>query len=578
MAMEIHVFFRGALPQKRALSRALKDLGFPLALSPATGPLEGHSGFLPMRLEREQSGVEFDVFDGRAEIDEVAPGLEVDPAFDRSANFRWGGDESEMLCALYASAALARLVNGVFLGEDEPRVLDADEAIAAARRYLADTAAKPKGRSSPGGTRPADLKRYLKPLLEQRSDLVLVERHLVIRPVRHLLRGVFFDRTSDKYVFNIRRHAVPLYASSGQFGIDRSSGVIGYGDDRFGRTCDVWQPHFQALLFDSLAEEAFPRIGSIRTLADFADMAAGDEGRPLDATAVKALVLAGEPERAAAYIDRMEQQAPRHPARKSWAEEQRALLAHDIADICAKAHAEEAETVKAMKLEAVWEPSPFPAELQPHERAARSDESPFVPAPWIRTPPWLLQELPMEAADVRFAKDDMRRDGRRLLIVPLSRDEAERRHRDREPYLLFVRLADGVLVRLSCSGLDRNEPGYSGPPVGSPILSLDLDGADHHVDAKFWGLDRDDPLLHLQWANVRNRETNATLWDCGMQRMDDEVEITDRRNPTRVAQDRVLTAADHNIITGPPPEFGDYESVVNRVRAWLRHAGFGEIT
>ena len=61
---------------------------------------------------------------------------------------------------------------------------------------------KPEDAKHPG-TRPADLKRYLKPLLKQRSDLVLIGRLLIIRPVRHIVRGVFFGRTSDKYLFEI---------------------------------------------------------------------------------------------------------------------------------------------------------------------------------------------------------------------------------------------------------------------------------------------------------------------------------------------------------------------------------------
>ena len=64
---------------------------------------------------------------------------------------------------------------------------------------------KPEDAKHPG-TRPADLKRYLKPLLKQRSDLVLIGRLLLIRPVRHIVRGVFFDRTSDKYQFEIVRY------------------------------------------------------------------------------------------------------------------------------------------------------------------------------------------------------------------------------------------------------------------------------------------------------------------------------------------------------------------------------------
>jgi hypothetical protein len=61
MALEMHVFFHGTLPRKAALSRTLKELGLPLALSSGGGPLEQHKGLLPMRLRGEETGVEFDI-------------------------------------------------------------------------------------------------------------------------------------------------------------------------------------------------------------------------------------------------------------------------------------------------------------------------------------------------------------------------------------------------------------------------------------------------------------------------------------------------------------------------------------
>src|SRR6266540_3059687 len=66
MSTETHVFFRGKLPTKAALSRAMKELGFPFAIKPATGSLEQQSGFMPMTLRREETGVEFDVFNDRS--------------------------------------------------------------------------------------------------------------------------------------------------------------------------------------------------------------------------------------------------------------------------------------------------------------------------------------------------------------------------------------------------------------------------------------------------------------------------------------------------------------------------------
>src|SRR5258708_22811997 len=109
MAMEMHVIFRGKLPDKRALSRAMAELGFPLTVT--AGSLERQSGFMPMRLRREETGVEFDVFNDRAAVEELG-GKDVDPSFERSANFRWGGDEDEMLAGGCAAAALAKLVGG----------------------------------------------------------------------------------------------------------------------------------------------------------------------------------------------------------------------------------------------------------------------------------------------------------------------------------------------------------------------------------------------------------------------------------------------------------------------------------
>jgi hypothetical protein len=63
--MEVHVLFRGKLPSKPALTRTMRELGFPCAISDK-GSLEQQNGYMPMRVRREESGVEFDVFDGRA--------------------------------------------------------------------------------------------------------------------------------------------------------------------------------------------------------------------------------------------------------------------------------------------------------------------------------------------------------------------------------------------------------------------------------------------------------------------------------------------------------------------------------
>src|SRR5882757_5037166 len=209
MSSEINVFFRGKLPTKSTLTRAMKDLGFPFSVAPPGGSLEKQNGFMPMRFRRQETGVEFDVFNGREDVEDVAGDQfgDVDASFDRSANFRWGGDETEMLAGLCAAAALAKLVNGVVLDDAEGVLLSVDEAIAFAKKHF--DAVKPTARRQ--HARLSDMKHYLKPLLRQRSDLALITRHLVIRPVRHLLRGAGFDRTGYGR-FRVWSSVFPLYA------------------------------------------------------------------------------------------------------------------------------------------------------------------------------------------------------------------------------------------------------------------------------------------------------------------------------------------------------------------------------
>src|SRR5262245_2137906 len=151
MAEEMHVLFGGPLPDTAALGRAMKELKFPFSIAPPANSLEQHSGLLPMRLRREETGVELSIFEGRAVVAELAE-HGVDRGFVRVASFRWSSDESEMLAALCAAAALAKLVNGIVREEWDGRLLQPDEPAAFARKHL--KAAKPRAREP--GTRPAD--------------------------------------------------------------------------------------------------------------------------------------------------------------------------------------------------------------------------------------------------------------------------------------------------------------------------------------------------------------------------------------------------------------------------------------
>jgi hypothetical protein len=445
--METHVFFRGALPSKAAVTRAMKELGLPFSIAPPAGSLEAQSGFLPMKLRGEETGVEFDVYGDHAAVEEFAD-AGVDPGFERRASLRWGGDLQEAVAGMCIAAALAKLLDGVVFDEAEDRLLSVDDAIAVARQNL--QALLPPEDQKRRGTRPADLKHYLKPLLKQRSDLLLIGRLLIIRPVRHLLRGAFFDRTSDKYLFNIYRCVKPLFTIDDDFHLD-------FCTDFFGVRCRVWEPNFQAVLFDELAENVFDLTGRVTSLAAFdGDLGIGNlTHRDSLATRVPALALAGRRERASQLIESGLPPSAAYGYGYAATDKDKALLDLDVGSLCAEFRAKEQHAARTLKLGDAWEPAPFPVEVPEAERPRRCDDPLFVTQPWIPRPPQLAEPAPQQVGEIRFSEDVVWRKRGLIMLVALTREQAEDKHRTRQRYVLVTRLADGHLLVV------RHDTGWS---------------------------------------------------------------------------------------------------------------------
>ncbi|MBV8837961.1 MAG: hypothetical protein JO000_15615 [Alphaproteobacteria bacterium] len=560
MSIEVDVFFRGTLPNKTALSRALVELGFPLTIS--AGSLERQDGFMPMRLRREDTGVEFQIYNDRARIEEIA-GEAFDPSFERCANFRWGGDKYQMLCGLCASAALAKLVGGLVLDGESGELLRPDQAIAQARRAFETFR---KSRDPRQGTRPADLKRYLQPLLKQRSELVLIGRMLVVRPVRHILRGAFFDGR-DNYIL-----IYPIIKL-----LCRSLGATDYRGRPHKAALTLWQPHFEPFLMDTLAEDVFEDVGKITSLEDFAAAPPTEAWFPM--ARVPALHLAGEPDRAAAEVECIAGHDNQYW--KPWWESQRDLLAMDIGEVCAMYRTQEAKEVKALKLERIWEPSPFPAELPGDRRKQQSDEPLFSTNPWPQRPEWLLANLSDEVGDVRFAKQDLRRNGQPILLVPLSREQAEERHRNWERYALGVRISDKLLLVLCRSGRDRLDPdpiGSSLDPARASDLHLVFDALNFSVRAR---VERDreveDPW-YLRSLDVVRRDARWSTWQWSFTPDEGLKRTWDYRSGEQVYTEAAVTDGERDRFTLPQINFGEFEPLVQIVLRALRSEGFGEIT
>ena len=567
MSMESRVMFRGALPAKAAVNAALRELGFPFSIS-GRGSLEGHRGFMPMKLRREETGVEFDVFDDAELLEQFAGS--IDPAFDRNASLRWGGDETQMLAGLCVAAALARVLNASVFDEAEEALVDAEGAAAIARKNLqavADSLAAEKERGRTRGTRPADIRHYLKPLLKMRPDLALVDRSLVVRPVRHVLRGAFFH-ASDRYSFDVHRLRVPLCNPNHDL----------VEDDRLRGCWNVWEDHFQPVLMDLLEEQVFGVVGQVTSLSAFAqDLASRPE--ELRSTAqikapVRAFLLAGEPERAAAYIESLEQKGE-HP---SYIKAMRAELDQDTGDLCAEQHEREAQMVAALKLQSVWEPAPFPVEVPKASRAAQCDEAPFSRMPWPAVPAGLFAEEPDGIGDARFSEGWLERQGRAMLLVPLTEEEAERRHLAREDYRLTLRPAEGHKLVVRYNGRKPNCPYGNPDPSHVPTLNvyLTLTTPTLTFDIQF----REDyeargQLRHIR-AEVFDRTARAEIWKSDLDARKGQLEHRDEQNGAGWVE---VAVGDEEMAPhlGIDFVFGDFQSLLRRADAYLRWAGFGPL-
>jgi hypothetical protein len=545
--------------------------------------MEQQRGFMPIWFRRDEIGVEFDVFEGRAAVEELA-GKEIDPRFDRSGNFRWSSDDDEMLAGHCAAAALARLVDGVVFDEQDARLLSADEAVELARQVLQD--ALKRRRTRRPAARPADIKRFLKALLKERSDLALVDRLLVIRPVRHILRGVVFGRTGDRYHFAID-HLVRGLCYTDDYP------ASGWNGNIVGRSFEaVWQPLFEPVLIEALARHVFDRIGQITTLGDLAAYRFDDRWPSTEH--VTLMLLSGEQDRAMEYIRQAEE---RFPSSREWAQAERGRLAN-IPAVCAEFHAREASAAKALKIQHIWEPSPFPVELPAAERQRRSAEPLFIPRPWVERRPELFCDLPEHSGEIVFAMEWLAPDNRQTLVAPLTREQAEDRHRSGDPYVLAACLPTEWTVLLHRGGQDRNHPSRSpNRPLSDVVLRLySSDVAvygsfsstfDRESMLEFWRVAFASPpeffdptgrerMLELWQVEVESRSDRNTVWSWQFFKRDGREKINDNREEEKVIKNQ-LTDTDVDRLSCPEFDFGDLDTPITMLRSVLRSRGYGEI-
>ena len=216
------------------------------------------------------------------------------------------------------------------------------------------------------------VKRLFGPLLTRHDDLYLNGHWLMVKPVRHVLRGILIERTGEAGRFRPWWAVGYLCEPAETIPLNWATRIRQPGDNQ------LWfwdDPTIGRDLFAAIEEQALPRLRAIQTLDDFVTFASDKERFSL--TAFTGYLLS----RVCVDVARGDLEAARdacaqiHVRRARWANSDMAedferitgtlcplLATDDRAGMAQLLHEWEAYTVDKLKLRDIWEPTPFPLE------------------------------------------------------------------------------------------------------------------------------------------------------------------------------------------------------------------------
>jgi hypothetical protein len=217
----------------------------------------------------------------------------------------------------------------------------------------------------------AQVKQVVQPLLQRNSDLALVGRDVFIIPVRHILRGVTLMRSIDPKLF------IPAWAVVFLFE-PRTSLSLNWGQRIYKVTWDVTNPDLPAQMCEAIEEQALPLLRSVETIDDFVGFATEKRFRDtyLDLYEHRKVfvdIARGNLDSARSICEYMATDHAKNRYLPLKMDEEYNRITKELCPLIAKndgaglarlLHKYEEGSVRAMKLEKYWEPTPFPIELQ----------------------------------------------------------------------------------------------------------------------------------------------------------------------------------------------------------------------
>jgi hypothetical protein len=215
----------------------------------------------------------------------------------------------------------------------------------------------------------AQVRQVVQPLLQRNADLALVGRLIVIKPVHHLLFGVHVDRSLDPLSFVPTWSIILLSEPQTSFGFLWGNRVRG----RHG-TWQTIDPNISSTMCDAIEQEALAPMRSIKTFDDFIDVTSKlrNPRRHLDLFPIARLtvdIARGDlvaAEAICAYLKTKAGKSEYFLAQERYERAMQGLVplvaAKDREGLANLLHSYEAQSVKNLKIEKFWEPTPFPIE------------------------------------------------------------------------------------------------------------------------------------------------------------------------------------------------------------------------
>jgi hypothetical protein len=218
----------------------------------------------------------------------------------------------------------------------------------------------------------AQVKQVVQPLLLRNPDLALVGRLVIIKPVQHILCGINIGRSLDALKFVPTWSVIVLSEPQKNFGYLWGARVRGASGN-----WKLTDPDIAANMCEAIEQEALIPMRAVRTFDDFIKLASKERFpvQHLDlhaATRIFVDIARGDLDAAQAicrYFRTDEGRAEYLPYLQEEydrvTQELCPLVAtKDRAGLAKLLHSYEAQSVKNLKLEKYWEPTPFPIELE----------------------------------------------------------------------------------------------------------------------------------------------------------------------------------------------------------------------